>query len=256
MIVLKTSHELSLMREACRISAGALKVAGEAVEPGVTTAQIDKIAHEYILKAGATPTFLNYNGFPATACISINDEIIHGIPSHRRIIKSGDIVSIDLGASINGYTGDNAATFACGDISPEAKRLCDVTRESLYEGISKAVAGGRLGDIGFAIASYCEERGFSVVREYTGHGVGANLHEDPSVPNFGTPGRGVRLLPGMVIAIEPMINETTAEIRILPDKWTVVEANGNYSAHFEHTIAITNGEPLILTESSLHHPKN
>ena len=200
MIVLKTSHELSLMREACRISAGALKVAGEAVEPGVTTAQIDKIAHEYILKAGATPTFLNYNGFPATACISINDEIIHGIPSHRRIIKSGDIVSIDLGASINGYTGDNAATFACGDISPEAKRLCDVTRESLYEGISKAVAGGRLGDIGFAIASYCEERGFSVVREYTGHGVGANLHEDPSVPNFGTPGRGVRLLPGMTIA--------------------------------------------------------
>lgn len=141
MIVLKTSHELSLMREACRISAGALKVAGEAVEPGVTTAQIDKIAHEYILKAGATPTFLNYNGFPATACISINDEIIHGIPSHRRVIKSGDIVSIDLGASINGYTGDNAATFACGDISPEAKRLCDVTRESLYEGIKKAVAG-------------------------------------------------------------------------------------------------------------------
>ena len=144
-------------------------MAGEAVEPGVTTAQIDKIAHEYILKAGATPTFLNYNGFPATACISINDEIIHGIPSHRRVIKSGNIVSIDLGASINGYTGDNAATFACGDISPEAKRLCDVTRESLYEGIKKAVAGGRLGDIGFAIASYCEERGFSVVREYTRH---------------------------------------------------------------------------------------
>ena len=212
MIVLKTSHELSLMREACRISAGALKVAGEAVEPGVTTAQIDKIAHEYILKAGATPTFLNYNGFPATACISINDEIIHGIPSHRRVIKSGDIVSIDLGASINGYTGDNAATFACGDISPEAKRLCDVTRESLYEGIKKAVAGGRLGDIGFAIASYCEERGFSVVREYTGHGVGANLHEDPSVPNFGTPGRGVRLLPGMTIAIEPMICQYDCKI--------------------------------------------
>lgn len=221
MIVLKTSHELSLMREACRISAGALKVAGEAVEPGVTTAQIDKIAHEYILKAGATPTFLNYNGFPATACISINDEIIHGIPSHRRVIKSGDIVSIDLGASINGYTGDNAATFACGDISPEAKRLCDVTRESLYEGIKKAVAGGRLGDIGFAIASYCEERGFSVVREYTGHGVGANLHEDPSVPNFGTPGRGVRLLPGMTIAIEPMINQGSAAIRTQPDGWTV-----------------------------------
>ena len=245
MIVLKTSHELSLMREACRISAGALKVAGE---PGVTTAQIDKIAHEYILKAGATPTFLNYNGFPATACISINDEIIHGIPSHRRVIKSGDIVSIDLGASINGYTGDNAATFACGDISPEAKRLCDVTRESLYEGIKKAVAGGRLGDIGFAIASYCEERGFSVVREYTGHGVGANLHEDPSVPNFGTPGRGVRLLPGMTIAIEPMINQGSAAIRTQPDGWTVRTKDGKLSAHFEHTVAITADGPKIMTQ--------
>ena len=223
MIVLKTSHELSLMREACRISAGALKVAGEAVEPGVTTAQIDKIAHEYILKAGATPTFLNYNGFPATACISINDEIIHGIPSHRRIIKSGDIVSIDLGASINGYTGDNAATFACGDISPEAKRLCDVTRESLYEGISKAVAGGRLG-------------------------VGANLHEDPSVPNFGTPGRGVRLLPGMTIAIEPMINQGAAAIRTQPDGWTVRTKDGKLSAHFEHTVAITADGPKIMTQ--------
>ena len=244
MIVLKTSHELSLMREACRISAGALKVAGEAVEPGVTTAQIDKIAHEYILKAGATPTFLNYNGFPATACISI----IHGIPSHRRVIKSGDIVSIDLGASINGYTGDNAATFACGDISPEAKRLCDVTRESLYEGIKKAVAGGRLGDIGFAIASYCEERGFSVVREYTGHGVGANLHEDPSVPNFGTPGRGVRLLPGMTIAIEPMINQGSAAIRTQPDGWTVRTKDGKLSAHFEHTVAITADGPKIMTQ--------
>ena len=248
MIVLKTSHELSLMREACRISAGALKVAGEAVEPGVTTAQIDKLAHEYILKAGATPTFLNYNVCPATACISINDEIIHGIPSHRRVIKSGDIVSIDLGASINGYTGDNAATFACGDISPEAKRLCDVTRESLYEGIKKAVAGGRLGDIGFAIASYCEERGFSVVREYTGHGVGANLHEDPSVPNFGTPGRGVRLLPGMTIAIEPMINQGSAAIRTQPDGWTVRTKDGKLSAHFEHTVAITADGPKIMTQ--------
>ena len=247
MIVLKTSHELSLMREACRISAGALKVAGEAVEPGVTTAQIDKIAHEYILKAGATPTFLNYNGFPATACISINDEIIHGIPSHRRIIKSGDIVSIDLGASINGYTGDNAATFACGDISPEAKRLCDVTRESLYEGISKAVAGGRLGDIGFAIASYCEERGFSVVREYTGHGVGANLHEDPSVPNFGTPGRGVRLLPGMTIAIEPMITLGSRQIVMERDGWTVRTRDRKCAAHFEHTVAIGVGKADILS---------
>lgn len=247
MIVLKTSHELSLMREACRISAGALKVAGEAVEPGVTTAQIDKIAHEYILKAGATPTFLNYNGFPATACISINDEIIHGIPSHRRVIKSGDIVSIDLGASINGYTGDNAATFACGDISPEAKRLCDVTRESLYEGIKKAVAGGRLGDIGSAIQRHCESRGFSVVREFVGHGVGHKLHEDPSVPNYGTPGRGIRLLPGMTLAIEPMINLGKADVKTLPDGWTVKTRDGKLSAHFEHTVAITPSGPKILT---------
>ena len=248
MIVLKTAKEIELMKEACRISAEALKVAGEAVKPGVTTWEIDHIAYEYIKKHGAEPNFLHLYGFPATACISINDEIIHGIPSHRRIIKSGDIVSIDLGASINGYTGDNAATFACGDISPEAKRLCDVTRESLYEGISKAVAGGRLGDIGFAIASYCEERGFSVVREYTGHGVGANLHEDPSVPNFGTPGRGVRLLPGMTIAIEPMINQGSAAIRTQPDGWTVRTKDGKLSAHFEHTVAITADGPKIMTQ--------
>ena len=247
MIVLKTSHELSLMREACRISAGALKVAGEAVEPGVTTAQIDKIAHEYILKAGATPTFLNYNGFPATACISINDEVIHGIPSKKRVIKAGDIVSIDLGAKINGFNGDNAATFAAGDISPEAKRLCDTTRESLYVGIEKAVAGGRIGDIGAAIAAYCEARGFSVVREYVGHGVGKKLHEDPSVPNFGTPGRGVRLIPGMTIAIEPMINMGKAGVKQLSDGWTVKTKDGSLSAHFEHTVAITPDGPKIMT---------
>ena len=169
MIVLKTNHELALMREACEISAGALKIAGEAVEPGVTTAEIDKIAYDYIKKCGAEPNFLNYGGFPATACISINDEVIHGIPSKKRVIKAGDIVSIDLGAKINGFNGDNAATFAAGDISPEAKRLCDTTRESLYVGIEKAVAGGRIGDIGAAIAAYCEARGFSVVREYVGH---------------------------------------------------------------------------------------
>ncbi len=248
MIVLKTSRELALMKEACRISAGALKAAGDAVEPGVTTAEIDKIAHDFILKAGATPAFLNYNGFPAAACISINDEIIHGIPSDKRVLRRGDIVSIDLGAAINGYVGDNAATFAVGDISDEAKRLCDVTEESLYEGIRRAVAGGRLGDIGSAIAKYCEDRGFSVVREYTGHGVGAKLHEDPSVPNFGTPGRGVRLLPGMTIAIEPMINQGSAAIRTQPDGWTVRTKDGKLSAHFEHTVAITADGPKIMTQ--------
>lgn len=247
MIVLKTNHELALMREACEISAGALKIAGEAVEPGVTTAEIDKIAYDYIKKCGAEPNFLNYGGFPATACISINDEVIHGIPSKKRVIKAGDIVSIDLGAKINGFNGDNAATFAAGDISPEAKRLCDTTRESLYVGIEKAVAGGRIGDIGAAIAAYCEVRGFSVVREYVGHGVGKKLHEDPSVPNFGTPGRGVRLIPGMTIAIEPMINMGKAGVKQLSDGWTVKTRDGSLSAHFEHTVAITPDGPKIMT---------
>ena len=247
MIVLKTNHELALMREACEISAGALKIAGEAVEPGVTTAEIDKIAYDYIKKCGAEPNFLNYGGFPATACISINDEVIHGIPSKKRVIKAGDIFSIDLGAKINGFNGDNAATFAAGDISPEAKRLCDTTRESLYVGIEKAVAGGRIGDIGAAIAAYCEARGFSVVREYVGHGVGKKLHEDPSVPNFGTPGRGVRLIPGMTIAIEPMINMGKAGVKQLSDGWTVKTRDGSLSAHFEHTVAITPDGPKIMT---------
>ena len=247
MIVLKTNRELALMREACIISAGALKLAGEAVQPGVTTAEIDKIAYDYIKKCGAEPNFLNYNGYPATACISINDEVIHGIPSKSRVIKEGDIVSIDLGARLNGYNGDNAATFAAGAISSEAKRLCDTTRESLYVGIQKAVAGGRVGDIGSAIAQYCEARGYSVVREFIGHGIGRNLHEEPSVPNFGTPGRGVRLLPGMTIAIEPMINMGAAGVKTLPDGWTVKTRDGKLSAHFEHTMAITPDGPVILT---------
>lgn len=249
MIVLKTAKEIELMKEACRISAEALKVAGEAVKPGVTTWEIDHIAYEYIKKHGAEPNFLHLYGFPATACISINDEIIHGIPSKKRVIREGDIVSIDLGAKIHGYNGDNAATFVAGKVSDEAKRLCDTTKESLYKGIEAAVAGGRLGDVGHAVQSYCEERGYGVVREYTGHGVGTKLHEDPSVPNFGTPGRGVRLLPGMVIAIEPMINEGTAAIKQMPDGWTVKTKDGKLSAHFEHTVAITANGPLILTQA-------
>lgn len=247
MIVLKTKRELEAMREACRISAGALKVAGEAVKPGITTAEIDEIAYEYIISQGAKPNFLHLYGFPATACISINDEIIHGIPNKKRVIQEGDIVSIDLGASIDGYNGDNAATFAAGQISPEAKRLIDTTRESLYEAIKAAVPGGRLGDVGSAVQRYCESRGYGVVREYTGHGVGAKLHEDPSVPNFGTPGRGVRLLPGMTLAIEPMINQGSAAIRQMPDGWTVKTKDGKLSAHFEHTVAITTDGPQILT---------
>lgn len=248
MIVLKTTGELARMKEACVIAAGALKAAGEAVHPGATTAEIDRAAHSFITKHGAIPTFLGYNGYPAASCISINDEVIHGIPSKHRIVHEGDLVSIDVGATFNGYVGDNAATFAAGEISPEAKRLSDTTRESLYVGIAAAVAGGRIGDIGHAIQSYCEERGFTVVREYTGHGVGATMHEDPSVPNFGTPGRGVRLLPGMTIAIEPMINQGSPAIRQLADGWTVKTKDGKLSAHFEHTVAITADGPVILTK--------
>ena len=248
MIVLKTARELELIRKACIISAEALQVAGEAVKPGVTTWEIDKIVYDYIKKQGAEPNFLHLYDFPATACISINDEVIHGIPSKKRVIKEGDIVSIDLGAKVDGYNGDNAATFAAGKISENAKRLCDVTEKSLYLGIEQALAGNRLGDIGYAVQSYCEENGYGVIREYTGHGVGAKLHEDPSVPNFGTPGRGARLLPGMVIAIEPMITEGSRAIKQLPDGWTVKTKDGKLAAHFEHTIAITPNGPKILTK--------
>lgn len=249
MIVLKTRREIELMREAGRISAAALKLAGEAVQPGMTTRQIDKIAHDYIISQGAVPNFLNYNGFPATACISINQEVIHGIPDNEHIIREGDIVSIDLGAVINGFHGDNAATFPCGKISPAAERLCNTTKEALYIGLSKAVAGNRLGDIGFAIQEHCLHRGYGVVRDYTGHGIGTHLHEDPSVPNYGKPGKGARLLPGMTLAIEPMINEGTQDVRVLKNKWTVVTADGKLSAHFEHTVAITEGECIILTQA-------
>ena len=248
MIVLRTAREIEMMRKTCQISAEALQVAGEAVKPGITTYEIDRIAYNYIKKQGAEPNFLNYNGFPATACISINDEVIHGIPSKKRVLKEGDIVSIDLGAKVNGYNGDNAATFAVGNITENAKRLCDTTKESLYKAIEQAVAGNRIGDIGFTVQSYCEERGFSVVREYTGHGIGTHLHEDPSVPNYGTAGRGQRLLPGMIIAIEPMINEGSKAVKCLPDGWTVKTLDGKLSAHFEHTVAITKGEPIILTK--------
>ena len=249
MIVLKTTRELDIMREAGRISNGALELVGKAVEPGVTTAELDALAYKYILSQGAVPNFLHYNGFPATACISINDEVIHGIPSKKRVLHAGDIVSVDLGALFEGYHGDNAATFACGDISPEAQRLIDTTRQSLYEGIAMAVGGGRLGDISAAIQRYVEARGYSVVRQFVGHGVGASLHEAPEVPNFGTPGRGVRLIPGMTLAIEPMVNMGVADVNILPDGWTVKTADGALSAHFEHSVAITADGPVILTKS-------
>ena len=247
MISIKSSRDLSLMREACVISARALKLGGEAVQPGVTTGEIDRIIRRYIESMGAKPSFLGYQDYPASACISVNDVVIHGIPGNRKI-REGDIVSIDVGAFYNGFHGDNAATFGAGKVSAEAQALMDATRESLYEGIKMAAAGNRVGDIGAAVQRYVEMRGYSVVRQFVGHGVGTNLHEDPSVPNFGTPGRGPKLLPGMTLAIEPMVNAGTHEVSILGDGWTTVTKDGRLSAHFEHTIAITPGGPVIMTD--------
>ena len=249
MVILKMSREIAKMRQAGRISRRALQAAGKAVEPGVSTYEIDCIVREYIEKQGAAPSFLGYGGFPASACISVNNVVIHGIPSKSEILKQGDIVSIDVGAYFEGYHGDNAWTFPCGDISKEAQRLIDTTRESLFEGIKKAVAGNRIGDIGHAVQEYAEARSYSVVRKFVGHGVGAKLHEDPSVPNYGMSGKGIRLLPGMTIAIEPMINQGTFKVRILDDGWTTVTADGKLSAHFEHTVAITSDGTVILTSA-------
>ena len=247
MVTIKTARELSKMKDACRISAEALRVAGEAVKPGVTTYEIDTIVRNYIEKQGATPSFLGYGGFPASACISVNNVVIHGIPSKKQILKEGDIVSVDVGAFYEGFHGDNAYTFACGKISDEAQRLLDATKEGLFEGIKMAVAGNRVGDIGSAVQKYVEARSYSVVRDFVGHGVGAKLHEDPSIPNYGTPGRGVRLLPGMTIAIEPMVTQGSYEVRVLDDEWTTVTVDGKLAAHFEHTVAITPDGPKIMT---------
>ena len=246
MVILKTKNELLSMQRAGRLSAQALWAGGEAVRPGVTTAEIDRIIHDFIVKNGGTPSFLNYSGFPASACISVNDEVIHGIPG-KRVLKEGDIVSIDVGAKVDGFHGDNAYTFACGEISPEARALLDATKESLMRGIAAAQPGNRIGDISTAVQNYVESLGYSVVRDYVGHGVGRNLHEEPEVPNFGRAGRGVRLAPGMVIAIEPMINQGTCEVHVLSNDWTVVTNDNRLSAHFEHTIAITQNGPVILT---------
>jgi len=247
MIIQKSSREIMLMRAAGLITARALHAAGKAVEPGVTTLELDNIVRKTIEENGATPSFLGYSGFPASACISVNNQVIHGIPSGKTKLKSGDIVSIDVGAYIGGFHGDSAFTFPCGDISEEAKRLLTVTQESLYEGIKYAVAGNKTGDIGSAVQRYVEARGYSVVRDFTGHGVGSSLHEDPAIPNFGTPGRGPRLQPGMTIAIEPMVNAGGSGVQVLKDKWTTVTADGSLSAHFEHTVAITSDGTVILT---------
>lgn len=247
MIIIKSSRELSLMREAGRISARALKLAGESIEPGVTTAEIDNVVRKYIESEGAKPSFLGYGGYPASACISVNNVVIHGIPSKNCVVKQGDIVSVDVGACFQGFHGDNAWTFPCGDISKDAQALLDATKESLFKGIEQAQVGARIGDISNAIQQYVEARSYSVVRDFVGHGVGANLHEEPSVPNFGVPGRGPRLMPGMTIAIEPMVNQGTYEVKVLDDEWTTITSDGKLSAHFEHTITITQDGPVILT---------
>ena len=246
MIIVKSPHEIELMRKAGKITALARTVAREMVADGITTREIDREVHKFITKSGAVPTFLGYGGFPASACVSVNEEVIHGIPG-KRVVHNGDIVSLDVGATIGGYTGDCAGTFPCGQVSAQAQKLIDVTRESFFQGLKFARVGYRISDIGHAVQEYVEANGFSVVRAYVGHGVGRELHEDPEVPNFGAPGHGPRLIPGMTIAIEPMVNVGSFDIRILPNEWTVVTKDGSLSAHYENTVLITDGEPEILT---------
>ena len=246
MIAIKNGHELQCMRMACKITAAARALAGEMVRPGVSTGEIDKAVHDYIVSQGAKPSFLGYGGFPASTCISVNNTVIHGIPGGY-ILQEGDIVSVDVGAYYKGFHGDCAATYPCGTVSAEAQRIIDVTKQSFFEGIRFANKGHRVSDISHAIQTYVESNGFSVVRAFVGHGVGAQLHEEPEVPNYGAPGRGPRLLPGMTLAIEPMVNAGTADVQILKDRWTTVTADGALSAHYENTVLITDGEPEILT---------
>ena len=246
MIAVKNERELESMRKACKITAAARALAGEMVRPGVSTKQVDKAVHDFIVAQGAKPSFLKYHGYPASVCISVNDTVIHGIPGGY-VLQDGDIVSIDVGAYYEGFHGDCAATFPCGAISTQAQKLIDVTKQSFYEGIRFATPGHRVSDISHAIETYVESNGYSVVRSFVGHGVGAQLHEEPEVPNFGNPGRGPRLIRGMTLAIEPMVNEGVYDVKVLRDGWTTVTADGKLSAHYENTVLITDGEPEILT---------
>lgn len=247
MITLRSPREIEFMRDAGRIAAQALALVGEAVKPGVTTLELDAIARRFIDKQGATPSFLGYCGYPAAICVSINDEIVHGIPSDR-VIQSGDIVSVDLGAKYKGYHGDNAKTYAAGKISSEAARLIQVTEQSFFAGMNAFQEGDRLSSVSGAIQNTAEAAGFSVVRELVGHGIGREMHEEPNVPNFVSGSRGPRLRAGMVLAIEPMINYGGKETVTMPDGWTVRTKDGSLSAHYEHTVALTDNGPLILTQ--------
>lgn len=249
MIALRNTSEIQKISAACKISAQALKVAEEYMKPGISTKEIDTAIYKFIVSTGAKPNFLGYGGFPGSACISVNNVVIHGIPSKSVILKQGDIVSVDVGAVYDGFHGDNAYTFTVGEISDEAKQLLKVTEECLYKGIEQATVGNRIGDISHAVQAHAESFGYGVVRKFVGHGVGKQLHEEPEVPNFGRAGRGIRLAAGMVLAIEPMINLVGEDVKVLSDGWTVTTASGSLSAHFEHSIVITDQGPKILTKA-------
>lgn len=246
MIVLKTDREIGYMRDAGKIVGQTLLELKKAIVPGVTTLELDRIADQYIRHAGAIPAFKGYGGFPANICTSVNEQVVHGIPGSRQL-KNGDVISLDVGTKLNRYYGDAAITVPVGDVDDKLLKLLTVTEESLYKGIEKAIKGNRLSDISHAVQLHAESHGYGVVRDYVGHGIGQRMHEDPQIPNYGPPGRGPLLKNGMVLAIEPMINLGTPEVEVLADDWTVVTADGKISAHFEHTVAVTDGEPLILT---------
>ncbi len=247
MITIKSATDIARMRDAGRIAGNALALAGRELKAGMTTKELDTIIYDYIVKCGAKPSFLGYGGFPASACISVNNEVIHGIPSSKTVFKEGDIVSIDVGAFYKGFHGDTAATFGVGKISEQAQQLLDVTKHSLELAIGAAVPGARIGDVSSTVEEYCRSFGYGVVKKYCGHGVGRKLHEEPEVPNYGTKGHGQRLLAGMTIAVEPMINIKGDDVRVLKDGWTVVTRSGSLSAHFEHSIAIATGGAIVLT---------
>ena len=251
MFIIKNDEQIALMKIAGRITAEALMVAKEMIRPGISTKEIDTKIRRHIEKCGATPSFLGYGGFPGSACISINEQVIHGIPSDRVILSEGDIVKVDVGARYRGYNGDSARTFPVGKVSDEALRLISVTEKSFYEAMKVARPGYRIGDVGHAVEDFVISNGFSVVKDYVGHGVGKDLHEEPEIPNFGRAGRGVRLYPGMTLAIEPMVNAGAYDVRVLKDGWTVVTSDGALSAHYENSVLITDGDPIILTDINI-----
>jgi methionyl aminopeptidase len=246
MIILKTRREIEIMRKAGRLVAQSHELVRKYIKPGVTTKEIDQMVEDFLRSQNAIPTFKGYGGFPYSICASVNEEVVHGFPNNRKLIE-GDIVSIDIGATFEGYVGDSAKTFLVGEVDDEKRRLVEATRQSFYEGIKYAKTSYRLSDISHAVQQYAESQGFSVVRDYVGHGVGKDMHESPQIPNFGRPGKGPRLQVGMVLAIEPMINAGTYNVKVLDNNWTVVTTDGKPSAHYEHTVAITDGEPELLT---------